>query len=196
MTTQYPGMRLSFNNALCTVRYLGALPGQDGVWLGVEWDDPERGKHDGQYKGKRLFNTLSSSPICASFIRASRVADEPRSFLQALRFKYADDGHERTRLEADGSIEISGKVVEEVGFERIRKQQALLQELKIVLLDGLRIQGVSGETEFEKVQDEIAKTCPSIVELDMSRNLFEHWEDVALICTPLGNLRILKARYV
>ncbi len=196
MTPQYPGQRLSFSNALCTVRYSGPLPDQDRVWLGVEWDEPDRGKHDGQYKGQRLFETLSSSPNCASFIRATRVAGQPRSFLQALRYKYAEDGLERTTVDAAGSIEISGKMVEEVGFERIRRQQAVLHDLKIVLLDGLRIRGPGPQAEVERLQDEIASTCPNITELDLSRNLFEHWEDIADICAPLKKLRVLKARCV
>lgn len=189
-------MRLSFGDALCTVRYCGPLPDQNGSWLGVEWDDPDRGKHNGQYKGKRLFDTLAHSTSCASFVRPTRTADKTRSFLEALRYKYAEDGLEKTTSATDGSIEISGKVVQEVGFERIRKQQALLRELKIVVLDSLRIRGVGAEIEIAGVQDEIASTCPDILELDLSRNLFEHWKDVADICAPLKKLRILKVRYV
>lgn len=26
-----------------------------GVWLGVEWDNPARGKHDGLHEGTRYF---------------------------------------------------------------------------------------------------------------------------------------------
>ena len=196
MASFYPGKRLSFNDALCTVRYHGPLPDQNGDWLGVEWDDPDRGKHKGQYKGRRLFETLSPSPCCASFIRRTRVADKPRTFLEALRYKYAEDGLDQTTTEADGSIEISGKVVEEVGFEQIRKQQALLQDLRIVVLDGLRIRGIDDEAERGRLRDELASVCPTIMELDLSRNLFEHWKEVADICLPLNKLRVLKARYV
>lgn len=196
MASHYPGMRLSFDNALCTVRYYGPLPDQNGDWLGVEWDDLERGKHNGQYKGKRIFEPLSPSPHCASFIRPTRIADRPRSFIEALRYKYAEEGVEQTKTETDGSIEISGKVVEEVGFERIRKQQAVLHELKIVVLDGLRICGIKDEAEIARSQDEVANTCPNIIELDLSRNLMEHWKDIAVICAPLKKLRVLKVRCV
>ena len=104
MTSHYPGMRLSFGDALCTVRYIGPLSGQNGDWLGVEWDDADRGKHNGQFKGKRLFETLSSSPNCASFVRPTRIADKPRSFLEALRYKYAEEGvEEKATADADGS---------------------------------------------------------------------------------------------
>jgi tubulin-specific chaperone E len=190
----YLGKRLSFNDALCTVRSSGPLPSQPGDWLGVEWDEPDRGKHNGEFKGTRLFNTLSTSPSCASFIRATRRADAPRSFLQALRYKYADHGAEDLTIEPDRSIEISGKLVEEVGFERIRQQQALLHELRIVLLDGLRIRGLRPGTEICKTQQEIESTCPNITELGLSRNLFEDWKDIVDICAPLTKLRVLKAR--
>jgi hypothetical protein len=49
------GQRLSFESALCTVRYIGSVEGTQKEWLGVEWDDPSRGRHDGEHKGKRYF---------------------------------------------------------------------------------------------------------------------------------------------
>lgn len=50
-----PGLRLSYDGALCTLRYAGEVAGTSGLWLGVEWDDPSRGKHDGTHKGTRYF---------------------------------------------------------------------------------------------------------------------------------------------
>jgi dynactin complex subunit len=50
---------VSFQNALCTVRYIGLVDGTEKEWLGVEWDDPLRGKHDGELKGKRYFTCES-----------------------------------------------------------------------------------------------------------------------------------------
>lgn len=40
-----------------TVLYMGPVPPTSGDWLGVEWDDPSRGKHDGMHKetGVRYF---------------------------------------------------------------------------------------------------------------------------------------------
>ena len=40
---------------LGTVRYAGAIDGHDPaiVWIGVEWDDVKRGRHDGSYNGVR-----------------------------------------------------------------------------------------------------------------------------------------------
>jgi dynactin complex subunit len=58
------GKRRSYDGALCTVRFIGEVAGTTGVWLGVEWDDPSRGKHDGHHKGVRYFEcTLPNSHI-------------------------------------------------------------------------------------------------------------------------------------
>ena len=43
------GERLSLKGHLCTVRYIGAVADKPGTWLGVEWDDANRGKHNGTY---------------------------------------------------------------------------------------------------------------------------------------------------
>lgn len=99
------------------------------------------------------------------------------------------------------AIEISGKVVEEVGFDKIRKQLAELQELRIVLLDGLRVVGVLASYEQAQVShneeaQKIGETCPKITELDLSRSLLSRWRDVWDICDQLKHLRKLKLKYV
>ena len=37
-----------------TVRYVGEVAGTKGQWIGVEWDDEGRGRHDGTHDGKRF----------------------------------------------------------------------------------------------------------------------------------------------
>lgn len=49
------GQRISYDGSPCSVRYIGEVAGANGSWLGVEWDDPTRGKHDGSHKGVRYF---------------------------------------------------------------------------------------------------------------------------------------------
>lgn len=150
----------------------------------------------------------SKHPTAGSFVRPSRAADKPRSFLEALREKYASEFEEEAARRKLGDaasgdslhkpIAISGKIVEEVGFDKIRKQLAELQELKIVLLDGLRVAGVlahEGSAEqFQSACKEIEQTCPKIVELDLSRNLLNRWRDVASICDSLKRLKTLKLK--
>jgi len=52
----YLGQRLSWQGALCTVRYIGAVGKTPGEWLGVEWDDPTRGKNSGDHEGIWYFH--------------------------------------------------------------------------------------------------------------------------------------------
>lgn len=47
-----------YSGHIGTVRFVGQVDGTAGVWLGVEWDDPERGKHDGTKDGNRYFSCV------------------------------------------------------------------------------------------------------------------------------------------
>ena len=98
-------------------------------------------------------------------------------------------------------IKFSGKVAEEVGFDKIRKQLAQLGELRIVILDGLRMwrpearnkKSDRSESEGWNVDaKDVSEACPKAVELDLSRNLFEEWREVASICEGLEKLRNLR----
>ena len=42
------------------VGYIGVIEGHDPavVWIGVEWDDVKRGRHDGSYNGVRYVSFL------------------------------------------------------------------------------------------------------------------------------------------
>ena len=105
----------------------------------------------------------------------------------------------------DQPIKISGKEVEEVGFEKVKKRLAELGELRIVLLDGLHVHRPLGEhvrlhegsssegirKQYSGMTD-IREVCPRIVELDLGRNLFEDWREIASICTQLDHLRSLR----
>jgi hypothetical protein len=55
----YVGQRISFDSHLCTVRYIGPVAGTQKEWLGVEWDDPAKGKHDGEHQGVKYFSCKS-----------------------------------------------------------------------------------------------------------------------------------------
>jgi len=58
MDTHLPpiGTRISFNSHLGTVKFVGTVDNSTGIWLGVEWDEPNRGKHDGSKDGKHYFS--------------------------------------------------------------------------------------------------------------------------------------------
>lgn len=163
---------------------------------------------------------LSTHATAGSFIRPTRKPDPPRSFVEALRAKYADDDFEDPSVqvvfvmkEGDNAksrqdptarlnqpIRFNGKVAEEVGFDKIRKQQAQLKELKFVILDGLRILRPEvrriakndDESGWPQGATDIKDACPKTYELDLSRNLFEEWREVAAICEQLHRLESLR----
>uniref|UniRef100_A0A1A9WDV0 CAP-Gly domain-containing protein n=1 Tax=Glossina brevipalpis TaxID=37001 RepID=A0A1A9WDV0_9MUSC len=45
------GARIKIVENSGTVRYVGEVSGYKGTWLGIEWDDPRRGKHNGTVNG-------------------------------------------------------------------------------------------------------------------------------------------------
>lgn len=143
-------------------------------------------------------NTLSGkskSATAASFIRPTRPADAPQTFLSALQLKYASDGPSDNGPVLPGKqIVVGGKVAEEVGFDKIRRKQAQLSELKIVILDGSCI--VSGSPPTTDQDQTIRQTCPKVVELDLSRNLFTDFGTVVDICSELDSLHSLRVKYV
>lgn len=144
-----------------------------------------------------------------SFVRPNRPADPSRGFVEALRQKYAclsaSGAATTTSLQQEEqSIRISGKEVEEVGFDKVRKQLANLHELRIVILDGLciarplsrNLSAAGGDSGAPlDSADDIRRTCPRIAELDLSRNLFEEWREILSICQQLETLNSLKIEY-
>jgi len=193
----YVGRRLSYEGHLCTVRYYGPLAGSSGSWLGVEWDNVSRGKHSGKHKGEQIFICRSKSTTAASFIRPTRKADPELTVLEAIRFKYgmgSADGTSENKV-----VVISGKVAEEVGFDKIAREQAQLTKLRIVLIDQMVVNGIvprgSTATSILHAQKELGKTCPNITELDIGWNTIENWSQVLEICAALPKLTTLRVGY-
>ncbi|KAL8730738.1 MAG: hypothetical protein Q9181_004560 [Wetmoreana brouardii] len=189
----HTGQRLSFNGALCTVRYRGEVEGANGQWLGVEWDDPTRGKHDGSHDGKRYFDCLSEGPTVASFVRPSRRFDQPQDFWAAVQGKYGSAKSFEIKTVQD-AITISGKQVDEVGFDIIAEKQSAWSELEIVSLDGLRIDRLipAPWNPGALLESKSMLTNLRWSRLDLSNNLFESWDEVIGICSAMKELRSLK----
>ncbi|KAJ7217128.1 hypothetical protein GGX14DRAFT_602135 [Mycena pura] len=178
------GTRFRLADHTGTVRFVGAVDNTTGVWLGVEWDDPTRGKHDGVKDGKRYFSCRA--PNAGSFIRPTSNISYGSSFLEALHVKYVEQPHGSRSQEkvvlgsSNGAIE-----VEAVDLDKIRAKFANLECLHEVSLD----------TEFVSRYDEpvgsIRATCPSIRGLDLSMSLIPSWDIIASICVELPALQRL-----
>lgn len=126
-------------------------------------------------------------------MRPSRPADPPRHFLAAVNHKYASEYTLPDGRRAAEEIVFFGKRAEEVGFEKIRRKQANIGELTVVILEDLQVASARAEDESEGI---ITKTCPKITQLDLSRNLFERLDPVFDICREVPNLRHLTLKCV
>lgn len=191
--TFYPGRRISYDGALCTLRCeVKSIPGTKGAWLGVEWDNPDRGKHNGFYAGVTYFHCRSTQPKIASFVRPSRKPDLEQTVLEAINSKYVSSS-----LQSEAVV-ISGKVAEEIGFDKVSKEQSVLADLRLVVLDHSCISGIapraSSRETIRKAQEELAATCPNIVELDLGHNPIETWAQIEDICSALPKLKILRLK--
>lgn len=59
MNTDLPAVGTRFclsGSHIGSIRYVGPVDCTLGNWLGVEWDDPNRGKHSGVKDGKEYFS--------------------------------------------------------------------------------------------------------------------------------------------
>ncbi|KAK3533705.1 hypothetical protein QTP70_023976 [Hemibagrus guttatus] len=170
------GRRVLCDGERATVRYIGTVPPTTGLWLGVEWDNPERGKHDGSYEGVQYF--ACSHPTGGSFVRAKKV-NFGVDFLSAVKLRYEMELDEAIGEE----VKISTKTVNLVGFESILEKQRMENLTEIALINC----EVSGPGPV----NEIRKHTPNVVSLDLSGNLLSSWEVVAAITEQLDKLQEL-----
>lgn len=127
------GSRIQVGNDRATVRFIGPVLNSKGEWLGIEWDDPNRGKHDGTHQEKKYFDC--KYPTSGSFIRyhAEKVKTGT-TFMRALNCKYLEEdeltrvreGEKYDAAKDHGELYFGGNkniVVETVGFEKIQRAQ-------------------------------------------------------------------------
>ncbi|XP_034864387.1 tubulin-specific chaperone E isoform X3 [Mirounga leonina] len=180
LTSDVIGRRVAINGEHATVRFSGIVPPVAGLWLGVEWDNPERGKHDGSHEGTVYFKCRH--PTGGSFIRPNKV-NFGVDFLTAVKNRYVlEDGPEEDVKEQ--IVLIGNKPVETIGFDSIIKQQSQLSKLQEISLRNCAV-NCAGD------RGTIAKACPNIRKADLSRNLLSSWDEVLDIADQLKHLEVL-----
>ncbi|CAB3232661.1 unnamed protein product [Arctia plantaginis] len=176
------GSRVKCNDEFGTVKYIGEVHGYKGVWYGVEWDNPTRGKHDGSLDDVQYFK--ASKPGAGSFIRPNKISPL-RTCSDAIRKYYGDRedetvaAHRRTVIN-EWKREMGAPFIEMVGFDKIHQKQKFDRLLEVCVHD----------QNIAKAGD-VAGLCPNVRSLDVSRNLFYNWREVIQLSAQLPDLREL-----
>mmetsp|Transcript_19760 Transcript_19760/g.38689 ORF Transcript_19760/g.38689 Transcript_19760/m.38689 type:complete len:775 (-) Transcript_19760:434-2758(-) len=176
------------------VEYIGPVATakkKETVWIGVTWDAPGRGKHDGSVKDKATGEET----------RYFQCKDGQGSFVkpQFLRVGVPFQDALMTRYEPDHDIEVGGSSIEGEGGPRRRNGDIV--EIEAVGMDMIR-----GKQKIHKLREVslascvvvsageqgwIKEHCPLIKELDLSDNLIESWSTVGNIAMQLEELEHL-----
>ncbi|KAH6918438.1 hypothetical protein BKA70DRAFT_1416436 [Coprinopsis sp. MPI-PUGE-AT-0042] len=177
------GTRISFNGHRGTIKYVGNVDGASGSWLGIDWDDADRGKHDGSKDGKRYFT--ARCPHSGSFIRPSQTIRTAKSFLDAVRSKYLEELHGSGTQETIVLGSSAGAIeVEAVNMDKIRNKLARLDRLRDISLDDT-------EAAYADPPGAIAAASPNVRSLNLSQSLFVDWVEISRICRELVHLQRL-----
>jgi len=89
------GDRIKCDKHSGVVKYIGSVHPHPGVWLGIEWDDPSRGKHSGTVGDVEYFQSTQRN--AASFIRPHK-AKRGKDVFTALEQRYGHDQRVMSRL--------------------------------------------------------------------------------------------------
>ncbi|GAB1301430.1 Tubulin-specific chaperone E [Apodemus speciosus] len=176
------GRRVDVNGEYATVRFCGAVPPVAGLWLGLEWDNPERGKHDGNHE---------VHPTGGSFVRPNKV-NFGEDFLTALKKRYVlKDGPDDE--EKSCSLKVGSKQVQTIGFEHITKKQSHLRALQeISLWKYIRVVDLS--KNLLSTWDEvilIAEQLRNLEALDLSENKLQFPSDSPPLTRTFSTLKTL-----
>lgn len=175
---------ITIDGQLGTVKYVGQLPsdiwGSNVTALGVEWDQPERGKNNGTLEGISYFETEVEG--AGSFIKANnkKITKERYDFIEALIRQYSG-----TTIDYQGTIMFGTKVAESYGFEKLNEIQSDFNNLTSISLEKKYIC-----TSFHSSDriNRIFNSLDNVTNLDLSYNLFNNLNDIWDIIDPLEHL--------
>ncbi|KAM3716150.1 AP-1 complex subunit [Dirofilaria immitis] len=168
------GDRIEAGGNRGVIKYIGAVDGYDGEWIGIDWDNPERGKHDGFLNGKRYFQANSAKS--GSFVRPTAV-NAGRNLLEEMNNRYIN-------YKQCDVIEFGSKNVDLVNMAKIYEKQNNLWELRVIAIDNMKV------AKAPPTSCALFKYC---TELNLYNNLLSQWCDLLDILCFFPSLRFLIA---
>ncbi|CCE87256.1 Piso0_005799 [Millerozyma farinosa CBS 7064] len=167
---------------LATIKYVGKLEevwGDGEIALGVEWDDPTRGKHDGSHNGRRYFTTDKAKS--GSFLKASsvKIDKERRTFSEALVDRYGVASSHNFE-----EVKFGKKAVECYGLQKLDKLRSDFEKLTYVSLSRYSVVSFTNKPYTENILSKLS----NVSTLDISFNLINRVETVWDIADNLPSL--------
>lgn len=129
------GDRAMIGGFVCTIKYLGTISvWNDEMAVGVEWDEPERGKNSGAIDDHFYFEV--NRPGSGSFFKLQRflaISAKPETFLSALKSRYGEEIPDRAILARCAINEITTDTPQMPNLKVLNLQGNLLNSLDDIL---------------------------------------------------------------
>lgn len=182
--------RVEINEHTGTIRYVGKLKHSkkdNDIWIGIEWDDETRGKHNGTIEGIEYFKTNHST--AGSLIKFNK-ANFGGTFMDAVKFKYnfynSDDEIYKflnQAVESDLFIQANKKriQIEFVGMDKVNKKFSVLENFQNVDLGYSYINHIGNDVNV----------FMNLKEINLQKTLLNKWSQFAEVLILFKNLEIL-----
>ena len=194
-TTNLLSKRVELNEKTATIKYVGPLKHKKDaketeIWLGLEWDDKTRGKHNGTVEGYEYFKTTNNENS-GSLIKMTKV-NIGQTFKGALGYKYnfyEEEGNDYHKdvdkaLEKDNFIVTDKKIIniELVGKEKAAKKFSEFAYMPCIDLSNSYI---------NKLGNDLGDILPKLRELSLTRTLLTKWSEMLSLIIQFKNLNLL-----
>ena len=194
-TSKLLGKRVELNEKTAKIKYVGPLKhkkdcNEKEIWLGLEWEDKARGKHNGTVEGFEYFKTTNGDNS-GSLIKMTKV-NVGQTFKGALGYKYnfyEEEGNDYHKdidkaLEKDNFIVTDKKIIniELVGKEKAAKKFSEFEYMPCIDLNFSYINSLGND---------LANILPRLKELSLSRTLLTKWSEMLDILIQFKNLNLL-----
>ncbi|CDO93880.1 unnamed protein product [Kluyveromyces dobzhanskii CBS 2104] len=180
--------RLNIGGEYCTVRFIGSLPAwPNNVAYGLEWDNVERGKHNGSLNGVRYFET-SNGENAGSFMKDDKLTKhelERFSFEEALLMRYGDTSS------TDIDYKSGFKETKSYGFEHLNQLNSDLGKLGSIILSRNNISRAFKATYTDREGSLLNDSNHSLQYLDLSFNLFSDINEIYHILAKFPAVKTL-----
>ncbi|XP_058459908.1 tubulin-specific chaperone E [Malaya genurostris] len=172
------GVRIRIGQHFGTIRYIGEVANTEGEWVGVEWDDPQRGKHSGLVNGVEYFQTRHEGS--GSMIRSEKIPTF-MTLLEAINDKYIMT-EDTLGLDAEMLKEVQkqlhASLFEVVGMKKIGGKQSNLSHLIDASVDYYPVNSAGD-----------LSSLTSLSSLDVSATLLWNWKLVGDIIAQIPTLQ-------